>query len=43
VHIGQFLINFKILLFIHHLELFSIGDIDDEVEKWLRASWQKAG
>jgi hypothetical protein len=29
--------------FIHHLELFSISDIDDEVKEWLRATWQTAG
>ena len=28
--------------FTHHLELFSIADIDDEVRSWLRTAWEKA-
>jgi hypothetical protein len=29
--------------FTHHLELYSVGDVDDEVEKWLKEAWQQAG
>jgi hypothetical protein len=25
--------------FIHHLELYSTSDIDDEVKEWLRSAW----
>jgi hypothetical protein len=28
--------------FMHHLELYSTGDIDDEVRAWLRAAWFSA-
>jgi hypothetical protein len=28
--------------FTHHLELFSVDDIDDEVRGWLRAAWDAA-
>lgn len=26
----------------HHLELYSVGDIDDEVKRWLREAWEAA-
>jgi hypothetical protein len=29
--------------FTHHLELYSIKDIDDEVREWLRQAWVSAG
>lgn len=29
--------------FIHHLELFSQADLDDEVRAWLRSAWERAG
>ncbi len=29
-------------LFIHHLELYSAGEIDDEVISWLREAWEEA-
>ncbi len=29
--------------FMHHLELWSADDLDDEVEGWLRAAWEAAG
>jgi hypothetical protein len=29
--------------FIHHLELYSVEDIDDEVRAWLRIAWNAAG
>ncbi|HLO18401.1 MAG TPA: DUF5655 domain-containing protein [Anaerolineales bacterium] len=29
--------------FTHHLELYSISDIDDEVRNWLREAWLAAG
>jgi hypothetical protein len=29
--------------FMHHLELWSIEAIDDEVGAWLRAAWEAAG
>jgi Domain of unknown function (DUF5655) len=28
--------------FTHHLELYSLADIDDEVRDWLRAAWAAA-
>jgi hypothetical protein len=28
--------------FTHHLELYSINDIDDQVRDWLRAAWMAA-
>jgi hypothetical protein len=28
--------------FMHHLELWSLKDIDDEVRAWLRAAWDAA-
>lgn len=28
--------------FTHHLELYSIADIDDEVRRWLRDAWAAA-
>lgn len=28
--------------FTHHLELWSLSDIDDEVRSWLRAAWSEA-
>lgn len=28
--------------FTHHLELWSAGDIDDEVRAWLQAAWDQA-
>ena len=28
--------------FTHHLELYSINDIDDQVRAWLRAAWMAA-
>jgi hypothetical protein len=29
--------------FTHHLELYSVLDLDDEVRGWLRDAWQAAG
>ena len=29
--------------FIHHLELFSQADLDEEVRAWLRSAWELAG
>lgn len=29
--------------FMHHLELNSINDIDDEVRAWLQSAWEVAG
>ncbi len=29
--------------FTHHLELFSMGDVDEEVENWLNEAWRLAG
>ncbi len=29
--------------FIHHLELWSSADLDDEVADWLRQAWEGAG
>jgi len=29
--------------FTHHLELYSAGDLDDEVKTWLQAAWAQAG
>jgi hypothetical protein len=29
--------------FVHHLELRSIDDVDDEVEAWLREAWEASG
>jgi hypothetical protein len=29
--------------FTHHLELFSIEDVDDEVCSWIQAAWDAAG
>ncbi len=29
--------------FIHHLELFSAADLDEQVRGWLRAAWELAG
>lgn len=29
--------------FIHHLEIYSPADLDDEVRAWLRAAWELAG
>lgn len=29
--------------FIHHLELYSAADLDDEVRAWLQAAWELAG
>ena len=29
--------------FTHHLELYSIKEIDDEVRDWLRSAWETAG
>lgn len=29
--------------FMHHLELHSIADLDNEVAEWLRAAWEAAG
>lgn len=28
--------------FMHHLELYSVNDIDDEVRNWLREAWMTA-
>ena len=28
--------------FTHHLELHKVGDVDDEVVKWLRLAWEAA-
>ncbi len=28
--------------FMHHLEIYSIGDIDDQVIQWLRSAWEIA-
>ena len=29
--------------FMHHLELYSFEDIDDQVNEWLRLAWELAG
>jgi hypothetical protein len=29
--------------FTHHLELYSVRDVDEEVETWLKEAWQQAG
>lgn len=29
--------------FTHHLELFSVADVDDEVRRWLRDAWAVSG
>jgi hypothetical protein len=29
--------------FMHHLELYSVDDLDDEVKEWLRIAWENAG
>lgn len=29
--------------FVHHLELSSAGEVDDEVRTWLREAWSQAG
>lgn len=29
--------------FVHHLELWSSADLDDEVDEWLREAWGAAG
>ncbi|MCL4559144.1 MAG: DUF5655 domain-containing protein [Chloroflexi bacterium] len=29
--------------YIHHLELHSVDDLDNEVKEWLRAGWEMAG
>jgi hypothetical protein len=29
--------------FMHHLELYSSADLDDEVHNWLQAAWSQAG
>lgn len=29
--------------FTHHLELYSAADIDEEVRRWLRQTWEAAG
>ena len=29
--------------FTHHLELFSLEEVDEEVENWLNEAWQLAG
>lgn len=29
--------------FTHHLELYDAGDVDAEVDQWLRAAWDEAG
>ncbi len=29
--------------FIHHLELYEVGQIDEEVRGWLREVWEEAG
>ncbi len=29
--------------FIHHLELFSIQDVDNEINGWLKVAWKSAG
>ncbi len=29
--------------FTHHLELYSVADIDEEVRQWLRLAWEAAG
>ena len=29
--------------FTHHLELYSVADIDDEVRSWLRDAWEASG
>ena len=28
--------------FMHHLEIFAAGEIDDEVNQWLRSAWEMA-
>jgi hypothetical protein len=29
--------------FMHHLELYSLEDVDDQVNEWLRRAWELAG